>query len=194
MGARDMAEITELLHAVREGESLASQQLFEHVYADLKRMARSRLQHNAVAAEVDTTSLVHDSLIRLMERGEIQVSDRRAFFGYIGRVMRSVLIDHVRELRAQKRGGGAQRVTLVDGIEGDRVDDEQLLALNSALEVLERIAPEFHELVELRYFAGLSVEAIAELRGQSSRTVAREWLKAKSFLKRLIQEGETRPS
>jgi len=189
-----MAEITELLHAMREGEGLASQQLYERVYADLKRMARSRLQNNQLGAEVDTTALVHDSLIRLMERGELQVSDRRAFFGYIGRVMRSVIIDHVRELRAQKRGGGAQRVTLVDGIEGERVVDDQLLALNAALDVLARISPEFHELVELRYFAGLSVEAIAELRGQSVRTVAREWLKAKSFLRRLIQEGETQPS
>jgi RNA polymerase sigma factor (TIGR02999 family) len=189
-----MAEITELLHAVREGEAAASQQLYEQVYADLKRMARSRLQSNPIGAEVDTTSLVHESLIRLMERGELRVDDRRAFFGYIGRVMRSVIIDHVRELRAQKRGGGAQRITLVDGVEGERVDDDQLLALNASLEVLARIAPEFHELVELRYFAGLSVEAIAELRGQSARTVAREWLKAKSFLKRLIQEGEALPS
>ena len=183
-----------MLRAVRAGEALASRELYNRVYADLKRMARSRLHHNHAGMELDTTSLVHESLLRLMEQGELAVHDRRALFGYIGRVMRSVLIDHVREVRAQKRGGGAQRVTLVDGIEGERVADDQLLSLNAALEVLTRIAPEFHELVELRYFAGLSVEAIAELRGQSTRTVARDWLKAKSFLRRLIQEGKTQPS
>jgi len=189
-----MAEITELLRAVREGESVANQRLYELVYADLKRMARSRLQKNAIAVELDTTALVHDSLLRLMERGELQVSDRRAFFAYIGRVMRSVVIDHVREHRAQKRGGGMQRVTLVDHIEGERLEDDRLLQLDTALMTLERIAPELQELVELRYFAGLTFDAIAELRGQSPRTVAREWLKAKSFLRRLIQEGDTRAS
>jgi len=189
-----MAEITELLNAIREGAPLASQQLYDKVYADLKRMARSRLRGNAIGAELDTTSLVHDSLLRLIEGGELQGSDRRAFFGYVGRIMRNVLIDHVRELRAQKRGGGAQRVTLADGLEIERVNHEQLLALDAALRVLERIAPEFHELVELRYFAGLSVDEIAELRGLSGRTVAREWLKAKSFLRRLIEEGVTQAS
>jgi len=186
-----MADITELLNAVRSGEPLASQQLYQQVYADLKRMARARLHGNAVGAELDTTALVHESLLRLLDGGELQATDRRAFFGYVGRVMRSVLIDHVRECQAQKRGGGAQRVTLADGLEIERVNHEQLLALDSALSVLERIAPDFHELIELRYFAGLSVDDIAEIRGLSSRTVAREWLKAKGFLRRLIEEGVT---
>jgi RNA polymerase sigma factor (TIGR02999 family) len=189
-----MADITELLRAVRNGDLSASKQLYEQVYADLKRMAHARLFGNGIAGELDTTALVHDSLLRLLDGGELQANDRRAFFAYIGRVMRSVLIDHVREARAQKRGGGAQRVTLADGLEIERVNHEQLLALDEALNVLARIAPEFHELVELRYFAGLSVDDIAEMRGQSSRTVAREWLKAKSFLRRLIEEGATQAS
>jgi RNA polymerase sigma factor (TIGR02999 family) len=189
-----MAEITELLNAVRSGEPLARQQLYQQVYADLKRMARARLHGHEVGAELDTTALVHDSLLRLLGGGELQASDRRAFFGYVGRVMRSVLIDHVRECQAQKRGGGAQRVTLADGLEIERVNHEQLLALDAGLDVLARIAPEFHELIELRYFAGLSVDDIAQMRGLSSRTVAREWLKAKSFLRRVIEEGATQAS
>jgi RNA polymerase sigma factor (TIGR02999 family) len=184
-----MAEITDLLRAVQTGDAQASQRLFERVYADLKRMAHARLYGNQMSRELDTTSLVHESFVRLLERGELFAEDRHAFFGYVGRVMRSVVIDHVRERQAQKRGGDAHMVTLTTGAEGESFDDEQLLALNAALEVLERIAPEFYKLVELRYFAGLSLVEVAALNGTSTRTITREWTKARTFLRQLIHEG-----
>lgn len=183
-----MAKISDRLIA---DTAHASVPLFEVVYAELKRMAHNRLRdRNEGGPELDTTSLVHECFLRMHSRGELNIADRAAFLGYVGRVMRSVVIDYVRTRRALKRGGGARMVTLTTGVEGETLDDEQLLALNAALEVLERIAPEFHKLVELRYFAGLSVNEVAQLNGTSSRSVEREWAKARTFLRQLIREAD----
>jgi RNA polymerase sigma factor (TIGR02999 family) len=163
--------------------------LFEHVYAELKGMAHNRLRYRSDAeAELDTTSLVHECFLRMQGRGELDTTDRAAFLGYVGRVMRSIVIDHVRTRQARKRGGGERMVTLTTGVAGESFNDAQLLAMNAALEVLERIAPDFHRLVDLRYFAGLSMNEVAELNGTSTRTVEREWSKARAFLRRLIHE------
>jgi RNA polymerase sigma factor (TIGR02999 family) len=184
-----MTEVTDQLRAARAGEAEALSRVFDLIYADLKRMAHSRLAGNAGLRELDTTSLVHESFLRLSKRERLDVSERAAFLGYMGRVMRSVLIDHVRAQLALKRGGAAAAVTLTTGVQGERIDGEQLLEMNAALEVLGRLAPEYHRLVELRYFAGLSVSEVAELMGTSTRTVTREWDKAHAFLRRLVQEG-----
>ena len=184
-----MARLTELLHSARAGDALASGRLFELVYADLKRMAHNRLHRGGGTDELDTTALVHESYLHLSERGELLPSDRAAFFGYVGRVMRNVVVDHVRERLAEKRGGNEVFVTLTTGVEGETFDDERLLALNSALDTLERVAPEFHQLVELRYFAGLSMREVAEIRGVSTRTTEREWKKARAFLQQLMSDG-----
>lgn len=184
-----MDEITELLRAHGEGDAAASRRLFELIYADLKRMAHKRL-HAGGACELDTTSLVHEVFLRCSERSAMHASDRRAFFAYVARVMRSVIVDTVRERGAQKRGGGARSVTLTTGVNHEAFDSERVLSLDAALTTLERLAPSLHQIVELRYFAGLEVEAIAELLGMSSRTVAREWAKARAMLAKLIDEGD----
>ena len=184
-----MGRMTELLHSARVGDTEASSQLFELVYGELKRMAHHRLHRRGGVGEFDTTALVHESYLRLSKHGQLLPSDRAAFFFYVGRVMRNVVVDHVRERLAQKRGGNELFVTLTTGVEGETFDDERLLAVNSALDALERVAPDFHQLVEMRYFAGLSVREVAELRGVSTRTVQREWEKARAFLRQLMDEG-----
>ena len=184
-----MTELTDLLRAAQAGDGTSSDRLFELIYADLKRMAHRRLYGSSGMAELDTTSLVHESFLRLTERGQLHATDRQAFFGYVGRVMRSVVIDHVRSRQTQKRGGDLDLVTLTTGVEGESFDDERLLAMNAALDALERIAPDYHRLVEMRYFAGLSVREVAELRSTSTRTVEREWEKARAFLQRLMAEA-----
>ena len=184
-----MGRMTELLHSARVGDMGASNQLFELVYAELKRMAHGRLYRSRGAGEFDTTALVHESYLRLSKRGQLLPADRAAFFCYVGRVMRNVVVDHVRERLAQKRGGNEVFVTLTTGVEGESFDDERLLAVNSALDALERVAPDFHQLVEMRYFAGLSVREVAELRGVSPRTIDREWEKARAFLHQLMDEA-----
>ena len=163
--------------------------LFDSAYADLKRLAHGRLYRSGGVSGLDTTSLVHESFLRLVDRGDLELADRNAFFGYVGRVMRSVLVDHVREQLAAKRGGRESFVTLTTDIEGEAISDERLLAIDAALDALERIAPAYRQLVEMRWFAGLSVREVAELRGVSTRTVEREWEKARAFLQRLIDEA-----
>ena len=184
-----MADVTDLLQSAQAGDAQASGALYALVYADLKRMAHARLYGNRSLGDLDTTALVHESFLRLTQLGPLQLSDRPAFFGYVGRVMRNVVIDHVREQRSRKRGGDLTLVTLTTDIEGEVFDDERLLSMDAALTALERIEPGFHHLVELRYFAGLSVREVAELRGTSTRTVEREWGKARAFLQKLMQEG-----
>jgi RNA polymerase sigma factor (TIGR02999 family) len=181
-------EITQLLKSARSGDDSASSKLFELVYADLKRMARRRLEQANGQADLCTTVLVHESFVRLTERGQLNIADRLAFFAYVGRVMRNVVIDEVRARYAEKRGGDQAFVTLTTGVADEAFDDHRLLAVNTALEALERIAPEFHQLVEMRYFAGLSISEVAEVRGVSTRTVEREWEKARAFLHKLMEE------
>ena len=184
-----MPSLTALLISARGGDASASTRLFELIYAELKRMAHQRLRRIGGEGPLNTTALVHESYLRLSERGQLLPSDRAAFFCYVGRVMRSVVIDHVRERLAHKRGGNEVFVTLTTDIEGETFDDERLLAVNAALDTLEKVAPEFHQLVEMRYFAGLSMREVAELRGMSTRTVEREWKKARALLQQLMAEG-----
>jgi RNA polymerase sigma factor (TIGR02999 family) len=184
-----MAEMTDLLRGVQSGDPGAASRLFDLVYGDLKRLAHHRLFRSGGVAEMHTTALVHESFLRLVDRGLLQVNDRNAFFGYVGRVMRSVVVDHLREQQAEKRGGGQALVTLTTGVEGVAVDDQQILAIHDALQALERIAPAYHQLIDMRYFAGLSVREVAELRGVSTRSIEREWEKARAFLVRLMDEA-----
>jgi len=165
--------------------------LFDELYATLKGLARARLHGDGRAADLDTTALVHEAWLRLADRddGPAALREEAAFFSYVGRVMRSVVIDHVRERHTAKRGGGQVFVTLSTELDGERIDDERLLAVDDALVALERIAPDLRELIELRYFAGLPVDEVARLRGQSPRTVAREWDKARALLRRLLDEA-----
>ena len=162
------------------------QQWFEQAYGELKRLAHLRLHRDGRVADLDTTALVHESYLRLCERGALGEAERAVFFAYVGRVMRSVVVDRAREAQAAKRGGDAVAVTLTTGVAGVRLDDERLLALDAALDSLGRQWPELAELVETRYFAGLSLPEIAQLRGSSLRSVEREWTKARAFLQRLI--------
>ena len=134
-----MPSLTELLISARGGDASASTRLFELVYAELKRMAHQRLRRIGGEGPLNTTALVHESYLRLSERGQLLPSDRAAFFCYVGRVMRSVVIDHVRERLAHKRGGNEVFVTLTTDIEGETFDDERLLAVNAALDTLEKV-------------------------------------------------------
>jgi RNA polymerase sigma factor (TIGR02999 family) len=184
-----MGQVAELLHATAAGDAAGSARLFEMVYGELKRMAHGRLHKDGRVDDLDTTALVHESFLRLAERGELESGDRSAFFSYVGRVMRSVVIDHVRERQALKRGGGQVFVTLTTGVEAEAMDDRRLLAVDAALDVLERLAPDLRRLVEMRYFAGLSMTEVAEVLGISTRTLEREWAKARGLLQKIIDEA-----
>lgn len=175
-------EITTLLAAAGAGDRGASDRLFEAVYAELRRIARRQRAAAAPSATLSTTALVHEAYLKLSGEARWTVEDRRHFFALAARAMRHVLVDHVRRRGRLKRGGGALALDLeAEEIAAPDRGDE-LVALDDALGRLESVEPELAQLVEWRFFAGLSVEEIAELVGVSDRTVKRRWRSARAFL------------
>lgn len=180
-------DITTLIRQAGEGRADAVDRLCERLYADLRRLAHSRLRGGGPAL-LDTTALVHESYLRLVQLQQLQVRDRGHFLTYAARVMRSVVIDLVREARAERRGGGAELLTL-DTAMGVPAGDAQILAVHEALAELAAIEPRLAQVVEMRFFGGLEMQEIADALGRPKRTVERDWEKARSFLYRVLQAG-----
>ena len=176
------AEVTALLAAVGAGERAAVDRLFELVYEELRRIARRQLRGGRPDATLSTTALVHETYLRLSRDGGWSIHDRAHFFALAARAMRHVLVDHARHRGRAKRGGGAVALELDEALVAAPDRGEEVLALDGALGRLESADPELARLVELRFFAGLSVEEIAGLRGVSDRTVKRHWRAARAFL------------
>jgi RNA polymerase sigma factor (TIGR02999 family) len=160
--------------------------LFADLYVDLKRLAHARLRPWGDSSGLTTTAVVHESFLKLAERGTVLPRERPAFFAYVGKVMRTVVLDCVRERRAKKRGGDHIVVTLTTNVPGESLDDKRLLAIDDALHRLERMAPDLSRLVEMRYFAGLSIPEISAATGKAMRTLERDWRKARGLLRTLI--------
>jgi RNA polymerase sigma factor (TIGR02999 family) len=184
-----LGDITQLLRAAHAGDRAAADRLFSLMYDELKGLARRSLRNTGRPWELNTTMLVHESFLKLTQGGGCAPAERLAFYSYMGKVMRSVALDAVRESRARKRGGDQVFVELTTGVAEQRLDGAQLLGLEDALNALANLAPDLKELVELRYFAGLTVAEVSELNGRSVRSVEREWEKARLLLRQLIAEG-----
>lgn len=183
-------DLRALVGAANAGDGGARDQLFAIIYEELRRRARQQLG-NMPRSTLCTTQLVHEAYLKLVDK-PLALTDRAHFFRLVAQVMRQVLVDHLRERGAQRRGGDGRRVTLTDqGVsEGLSLD---LLALDAALRELTDQAPDLADLVELRLLAGLEFDAIAELREQSERTVYRDWRAARAFLKVRL-DAEAAPS
>lgn len=185
MGGTDSAgEIITLIREARTGSAVAVDRLYELLYADLRRIAHAKLRHgDGGAGLLNTTALVHESYLRLVKLDKLQVHDRAHFLTYAARVMRSVVVDLVRELHAEKRGDGQQLLTLDTAAAGAiPAGDAQILAVHEALEELAAVDERLVRIVELRYFVGLEMEEIAQALEVGKRTVERDWEKARSFL------------
>jgi RNA polymerase sigma factor (TIGR02999 family) len=185
--------ITLLLRQATQGDRDALDQVFESLYPDLRRVARARLHQQGRPESLNTTSLVHESFMRLAATASLRLEDRKHFFAYAAKTMRSVIIDTAREHLADRRGGGAEHVTL-GGTAALQVADnsgasDDLLRVNDALQQLEALDPELAELVEMRYFGGYSEAEIAELKGVNERTVRRHWDKARAWLFVALGDG-----
>jgi RNA polymerase sigma factor (TIGR02999 family) len=174
-----MSEITQLLEQSQEGDGAARDRLYTLLYAELKRLARVHLSR-AGAITLDPTSIVHEAWLRCS--GDQPGGNRKQFFAYASTVMRSVIVDHVRERAAQKRGGGLADVTLSTAAFDALPAAPEALRLDDALQALRRIDERSHALVEMRYFGGLTMEEIAELTGRPVHTLKRDWQKARAFL------------
>jgi len=188
-----MSEITTLLQAARAGDREAADRAYTLLYADLRRLAHSRLRRDGAFTLLDTTALVHESYLRLHGGAEPALKPgisggRDQFLAYAARVMRSVVVDLVRARQAERRGGDAPHVTLsttvIDGHgsgTGGR-GGEEVLQVHEALDALQAQDERLASVVEMRYFGGLSEREIAEAMGVTERTVQRDWQKARLFL------------
>lgn len=178
-----MGQLTVLLEQIQGGDSGARDALFAAAYAELHRLARSRLRDGGRSAMLDTTGLVHESYLRFVRVGELRVEDRRAFFGYASQVMRSVIVNSVRERMAQKRGGNGLQLALSMGLASHVADGEDtVLRVHEALEDLEKAEPRLAQVAQMRYFGGYSEKEIAETLDITKRTVQRDWEKARLIL------------
>jgi len=181
------ADITAWLDAAREGDREALDRVLATLYQELHTMARRQLagQHGQT---LDATALVHEAYLKLIGRREAKFDDRAHFFAYAASAMRSVVVDYARQRLAQKRGGDLHRVTeLPEEIEGGLRLDEDMLGLDTALTQLSAADERLGQVVELRYFAGLSELEIATLLNRSERSIRRDWQKAKLFLLAALQ-------
>ena len=187
----DSGEITVLLDAAHNGDRGAMDRVLATLYQELHAMARRQLagQHGHT---LDATALVHEAYLRLVGRGNgtAHFDDRAHFFAYAASAMRSVVVDYARQRLAQKRGGDQHRVTdLPEDLEGGLRLDEDMLGLDTALTRLAAVDPRLGQVVELRYFAGLSELEIAALLQRSERSVRRDWQKARMFLLASLQDS-----
>ena len=186
-----MADVTELLIGTSKGDPAALQQLYALLYPEIKRVARIRLAQcgpNGRAAGLDTTALVHEGFLRMADQQGLQGETRGQFFAYIGRVLRSVVIDHLRTEGRDKRGGDAVMVTLsaagdVAAVQSQAVD---LIGLDQALARMQQLDKGLYELIEMVGFAGLSIAEVATVRNLSTRSINRELLKARALLQELL--------
>jgi RNA polymerase sigma factor (TIGR02999 family) len=179
-------DLTALLQEWSEGDRKALDQLMPLVYEELRKIAASYLREERPSHTLQPTALVNEAYLRLTGQRKVTWQNRAHFFGISAQMMRRILVDHARKRQAAKRDASAWRVstTEVDGSDADQAPE--LLALDRALEELEKIDPQQAKVVELRFFAGLSVEETAEAAGISPRTVKREWRTAKAWLRREI--------
>ena len=178
-----MSEITTLLHALNAGDSRAADQVVVLLYDELRRLARSRLRRAGELTLLDTTALVHESYLRIQQAATPEFADRKHFLAYAAKAMRTIVIDIARARQADRRGGGAQHVTLDTAInESVSLEDEEVLRVHEALEELASVEQRLAQVVEMRYFGGLTEAEIAECLGLTERTVQRDWQKARLFL------------
>lgn len=184
-------DITQLLVAAREGERSAMDELFPLVYDKLHGMAHGRLRRRSPGQTLNTTALVHEAYLKLVDQTRARWNDRNHFLAVASVAMRHILVDYARRRTAGKRGGPERDVTLDDMQPGVIARADEILAIDQALGSLAELNERLARLVELRFFGGLSVAETAEVLEVSERTVKRDWRKARAFLYRMLDGSST---
>jgi len=183
-------QLTQLLIAWSDGSREALDELFPLVYDELRRIARRHMRRERAGHTLQTTALVNDAYLRLIDQTQVRWQNRAHFFAIAAQMMRRILVDHARERAVEKRGGGARHVPLDDALVVSDAKAAELVALDDALKSLAEIDPRRAEVVELRYFGGLSNDEIAEVLNVHANTVTRDWNMARAWLyKELNKEG-----
>jgi RNA polymerase sigma factor (TIGR02999 family) len=187
-------DVTQLLMAWNAGESAALDELLPLVNDELRRLARAYLRREGPGHTLQTSALVNEAYLKLIDQRQVQWQNRAHFFGLAAQLMRRILIDHARRQDRAKRGGGRLRVSLDEFAIVTETRAAELLAVDEAVEKLTALDARKGRLVELRFFGGLTEEETAEVMGVSVPTVQREWRAAKAWLHRLLTEGDEKNS
>jgi RNA polymerase sigma factor (TIGR02999 family) len=187
---RQSVEITTLLAQAKQGDADAESNLVPLIYNELRAIARNYMRRERADHTLQATVLVHEAFLQLVGDSKIEWQNRAHFFALASRVMRRILVDHARAAHAQKRPGARQKVELESGLVFVEAQSADLLALDAALERLAAWDPRQSSIVEMRFFAGLSFEEIAEVLGISERTAKRDWMMARNWLYRKLCKGK----
>jgi RNA polymerase sigma factor (TIGR02999 family) len=179
----ESAKITQLLVDWNNGRTGALEDLLPLVYAELRRLAAQRLRLERPDHTLQPTALVHEAYIRLVDQRRVRWQNRAHFYGVAAQVMRRILVDRARARKADKRGAGWERVTLIGDKASSGSRDVDVVALDDALTRLASLDPQQERIVELKYFDGLTLEETAEVVGISTATVKREWAIARAWLR-----------
>lgn len=185
----DPGDVTVLLDRARDGEEEALERAFTLVYDELRRIAGAQLGREQVGHTLQPTALVNEAYLKLVQSPPDGASDRAHFVALASRAMRQVLVDHARARTARKRGGGAVPVTLDREMPGETADPTEILALDAALDRLDEVDSRLRQVVEMRYFGGMTEEEIADVLDVARRTVSRDWVKARAWLHRELAGG-----
>jgi RNA polymerase sigma factor (TIGR02999 family) len=181
--------VTELLLDWSRGERAALDRLLPLVQHSLHDIARGHLRHERPDHSLEPSALVNELYLRLIDQRQVSWRDRAHFFGVAAQIMRNILVDHARRRQSEKRGGGMQRVTLEGTLIAQEHNRLDVVVLDDALTRLEAIFPQQGRIVELRYFAGMTIEETAEALRISPATVKREWAMARAWLRRRMTDG-----
>ena len=185
-------EVTRILHAAAGGSKTAVDQLLSVVYGELRRLAQGYLRDEPKGHTLQATALVHEAYLRLTGQESVGFKDRVQFFGAAATAMRRILVDHARAKKRHKRGGGAQVASLDEAVHLMEERSVDLVALDEALRSLAELDPSKARLVELRFFAGLSMQEAAEVIGISLRTAERQWTTARAWLRSALDGEQVR--
>jgi RNA polymerase sigma factor (TIGR02999 family) len=178
--------LTQLIHRAQRGDVEAVDALYAATYADLRRLARSRLRANHRHTLLDTGSLVHESYVRFAEASRLRLEDRVHFMRWAAQVMRSVIVDFARRRLAGRRGGGVAHVTFDVELAAAAAGEDEIVAVHEALRRLAAVDPRLAKVVEMRYFGGMTEPEIAQALGVAERTVRRDWQKARLLLREAL--------
>jgi RNA polymerase sigma-70 factor (ECF subfamily) len=181
-------EVTQILQAVSAGDRSQAEQLMQLVYDDLRALARAQLGRDAANHTLAPTAVVHEVFIKLVDREDIDWRGKSHFYAVSAKAMRQILVDCAREKATQKRGGDRQRIPLADGdaLSADR--DEDVLALDEALQLLAEIDEQRASIVEMRFFGGMNMKEVSAALGVPERTLGKQWAATRLWLRKHLAE------
>jgi RNA polymerase sigma factor (TIGR02999 family) len=186
-----LSDVTRILESIQKGDPKAANELLPLVYEELRKLAASKMAHEGPDQTLQPTALVHEAWLRLVGNSSPQFANRAHFFAAAAEAMRRILIDKARRKRALRHGGGQERVVLDEADISTPTGDDQILAINDALDKLAAQNQPEAELVKLRYFVGMTLEEAAQAMGISARTADNYWAHARAWLFREIKQSSS---